>query len=101
MFIHVRPSDRRRLSSAGWLTATGEFHDVLADTIIKHVPGIEQGGDAIHWYVRMALEAMWEIRQESYARRFERRRARARQAGFDSYYYHRLYRHELGEHAQE
>lgn len=76
----------RRLAGAGWLSATGEMPDVVADLIIANVAGIEHFSDAIDWYIRHARRAIPEARRESHQHRHRRF---AKQNGYDSYYAYR------------
>lgn len=101
VFAQLPARSTRRLAGAGFLTAGGLAHDVAADLIIERVAEVHWFGEAIQWYVRTALEACREVRVAAHARQFQARDRRARRDGFGSYYYQRLYRRELGAHAQD
>lgn len=77
---------RRRLAGAGYLTATGERPDVLADMICANVPGVSTSCDAMAWYVATALRAIIEGRRESHRHRHARF---ARSKGHATYYAYR------------
>lgn len=76
----------RRLAGAGYLSASGEWPDVLADRIIAGVADVHDVDSAVAWYVRHALKATGENRREAHQYRHRRF---ARQQGDVSYYAYR------------
>lgn len=77
--------DLRRLTSARYLTATGERPDVMADLLWK-AGGDQVTDDPVAWYLTEALRALAERRA---ARNRDRHIAVARRNGHQTYYQHR------------